>query len=100
MLTGEPHDEAHFWSTHQGAEINLIPRRGDALYGVECKRADAPQMTPSLRIAVEDLGLVRVAVLYPGSRRYALSDMALSNMVEVVPLAECARGGSVFGNAL
>jgi len=94
LLASEPHDEAYFWATHQGAEIDLILRRGDALYGVECKRADAPRMTPSMRIALEDLGLKRIAVVYPGSRRYALSEA-----VDVVPLEQCASPGSIFGDA-
>ena len=62
VLAIEPHDEAFFWATHQGAEIDLILRRGDRLFGVECKRADAPRLTPSIRIALDDLGLERVAV--------------------------------------
>lgn len=94
VLASEPHDEAYFWATHQGAEIDLILRRGDELLGVECKRADAPRMTPSMRIALEDLGLKRIVVLYPGSRRYALS-----RSVDVVPLAEYAVGRSIFGDA-
>lgn len=94
LLASEPHDEAYFWATHQGAEVDLILRRGDALYGVECKRADAPRMTPSMRIALEDLGLKRIAVVYPGSRRYVLSEA-----VDVVPLAQCASSGSIFGDA-
>jgi predicted AAA+ superfamily ATPase len=94
VLASEPHDEAYFWATHQGAEIDLILRRGDTLFGVECKRADAPGMTPSMRIAMEDLGLKRIAVLYPGHRRYALSDA-----VEVVPLVECTTASGVFGDA-
>lgn len=42
-------------------------------------------MTPSLRIATEDRGLTRIAVVYPGSRRYPLSDT-----VEAVPMSELA----------
>lgn len=91
-LASEPHDEAYFWATHQGAEIDLILRRGDALYGIECKRADAPRMTPSMRIALEDLGLKHIAILHPGSRRYALSEA-----VEAIPLAACASPGGIFG---
>ena len=81
VLATEPHDEAFFWATHQGAEIDLILRRGDRLFGIECKRADAPIMTPSIRNALEDLGLERVAVVYPGSKRYPLAEG-----VEAVPL--------------
>ena len=91
VLAGEPHDEACFWATHQGAEIDLLLRRGDKLYGVECKRADAPRLTPSIRVALEDLGLERVAVVYPGPHRYALADR-----VEAVPLATLSRSGALF----
>lgn len=94
ILTHEPHDEAAFWATHQGAEIDLILRRGDRLLGVECKRADAPGLTPSIRIALEDVGLQRVAVVYPGDKRYPLSDR-----VEVVPLADLVRPGGLFRTA-
>ncbi len=90
-LASEPHDDAFFWSTHQGAEIDLLLRRGDRLLGIECKRGDAPRMTPSLRIATTDLGLERVAVVYPGTRRYPLSDV-----VEVVPSAALAEPGALF----
>ncbi|MEO7361756.1 MAG: ATP-binding protein [Gemmatimonadaceae bacterium] len=91
VLATEPHDEAYFWATQQGAEIDLILRRGDRLLAVECKRTDAPRMTPSLRIAATDLGLARVAVVYPGTRRYSLADS-----VEAVPLAALAERGGLF----
>ena len=91
VLATEPHDEAYFWATHQGAEIDLVLRRDGALYGVECKFADAPRMTPSIRNALDDVGLVRVAVVYPGDRRFPLSDH-----VEVVPLSALDRGEALF----
>ena len=84
----EPHDEAFFWATHQGAEIDLLLRRGGRLLGVECKRTDAPRVTPSIKIALADLGLDRVAVVYPGERRYPLADR-----VEAVPVGELAEHG-------
>ncbi len=92
VLALEPHDEAWFWATHQGAEIDLLLRRGDRLFGVEVKRADAPRRTASIRIATQDLGLARVAVVYPGSRRYPLGDS-----VEAVPVSALATPGSLFG---
>ena len=45
-------------------------------------------MTQSIRTALEDLGLDYLTVIYPGERRYRLSDQ-----VEVVPMAELARDG-------
>jgi uncharacterized protein len=91
VLATEPHDDAWFWATHQGAAIDLILRRGDLLYGIECKRGDAPRLTASMRSALQDLGLKRIAVIYPGSKRYALSEQ-----VEAVPLRELANPGRLF----
>ena len=56
--------------------------------GVECKNMDAPRLTPSMQIAMEDLQLDRITVLYPGKKRYALSDK-----IDVVPLLSLADGG-------
>ena len=91
VLATEPHDDAFFWATHQGAEIDLILRRNGDLYGVECKLADAPRMTPSIRNALTDVGLAKVAILYPGAQRFPLSDR-----VEVVPLSALGRGEALF----
>ena len=91
VLAAEPHDEAWFWATHQGAEIDLILRRGDRLLGVECKRADAPRVTPSIRIALDDLRLDRVAVIHPGTKRFPLADR-----VEAVPLDTLVEPGRLF----
>jgi predicted AAA+ superfamily ATPase len=91
VLTTEPHDEAFFWATHQGAEIDLVLRRGDELFGVECKRTDTPGLTRSIGIAMEDLGLKRVAVVHPGVKRFPLSEQ-----VEAVPLSALDGGGSIF----
>ncbi|MBX3025269.1 ATP-binding protein [bacterium] len=91
VLAIEAHDEAFFWATHQGAEIDLLLRRGDTLLGIECKRTDAPRLTPSIRIALDDLGLARVAVVYPGGKRFALAER-----VEAVPLDELGEGRPLF----
>ncbi len=76
-------DEAYYWATHNGAEIDLVLFKGGKRIGIECKRADAPTLTPSMRNALADLKLDRLLVAYPGERRYRLD-----KRVEVVPLAE------------
>jgi hypothetical protein len=91
ILMTEPHDDAYFWATHQGAEIDLILRRGNRLLGLECKRTDAPRLTPSIRIAHADLGLERIAVIYPGNKRFPLSDN-----VEAISLEELGQGQQLF----
>ena len=81
-------DEAYYWATHQGAEIDLVLFKHGRRIGVECKRSDAPTLTPSMRIALDDLKLDRLVVVYPGERRYALGDR-----VEVIPLVELVDPG-------
>ena len=81
-------DEACFWATHQGAEIDLVVRKHGKLSGIECKRTDAPKLTPSMRIALEDLHLDRIVVVYPGTKKYPIAAK-----VEAVPLREIAAGG-------
>ncbi len=93
LLKTEPHDEVFFWATHQGAEIDLILRRDGALYGVECKRTDTPRLTPSIRIALDDLNLKHVFVIYPGTQRFPLA-----SQVEAVPLQTLAKGVSLLNN--
>jgi hypothetical protein len=82
-------DEAFFWATHNGAEIDLLLRKNGRLFGVECKKADAPNLTPSMRIALADLKLERISVVFPGQRRYSLADR-----VSAVPLADLTKGMS------
>lgn len=74
-------DQAYFWATHQGAELDLLLLKGSQRIGVEFKRADAPRVTPSMRIAIDDLKLDTLYVVYPGSHRYTLVPG-----IEVVPL--------------
>ncbi|HEX9048397.1 MAG TPA: ATP-binding protein [Verrucomicrobiae bacterium] len=76
-------DEAYFWATHQGAELDLLLFKGGRRIGIECKRTDAPTLTPSMRIALADLKLDELRVVYPGTKRYPLTEK-----IEVVPLAE------------
>ena len=76
-------DDTYYWATHNGAELDLLLFKNGRRIGVECKRADAPTLTPSMRFALADLKLDELHVVYPGAKRYALN-----KQVEVVPLAE------------
>ena len=76
---------AYFWATHTGAELDLLLLSGGHRYGVEVKFQDAPRLTPSMRIALSDLRLDRLTVLYPGEVSYPLD-----RRVDVAPLAQLA----------
>jgi predicted AAA+ superfamily ATPase len=76
-------DEAYYWATYSGAEIDLVLFKRGRRIGIECKRADAPTLTPSMRIALADLKLDELLVVYPGDKRYSLAVK-----VDAVPLAQ------------
>lgn len=80
-------EEAYFWATHQGAELDLLLVKDGRRLGVEIKRMDAPTLTPSMRIALRDLRIEQLVVLYPGAVRYGLSER-----VNVVPLGVLGEG--------
>ena len=80
-------DETYYWATHNGAEIDLVMTKEGRLFGVECKHLDAPKLTPSMKIALQDLQLERILVIYPGTRRYEIADR-----IEAVPFEEVVRG--------
>ncbi len=75
-------DEAWFWATHGGAELDLLMVKNGRRVGVEFKRADAPGSTRSMHEALKDLALDVLYVVYPGDRRYQLADR-----IQVVPLS-------------
>ena len=88
-------DEAYFWATHAGAELDLLMFKRGLRVGVEFKRVDAPKMTASMHIAMNDLRLDALYVVYPGTRRYALDhnlERAMpSRPIEAVPIADLDR---------
>lgn len=82
MLQRLQPDEAYFWATHTGAELDALFIKDGRRLGLEIKRADAPRLTPSMRHALDDLELDALWVIYPGSLRYRLHER-----IEVLPFA-------------
>lgn len=74
-------DEAWYYAVHSGSELDLFFRYKGKRIGVEFKRMDAPRMTKSMRVVLQDLELDQLYVIYPGTRRYPLDERA-----EAVPL--------------
>ena len=93
-LVGER--SAYFWATQSGAELDLLLLLDGSRYGVEVKYGDAPGITKSMRVALDDLGLRQLFVVYPGRDAYDLD-----KRVTVLPLkqirARLLRGGGQGG---
>jgi predicted AAA+ superfamily ATPase len=73
--------DAYFWATHAGAELDLMVMAAGRRFGFEFKFADAPGRTRSMHIAIKDLGLEHLWVVYPGNQKYALDEK-----ITVLPL--------------
>jgi predicted AAA+ superfamily ATPase len=66
--------DCYFWSTHAGAELDLLVFESGRRIGYEIKHTDAPRMTRSLGIAQTDLKIDDLYVVYPGSEQFPLDD--------------------------
>jgi len=66
--------DCYFWSTYSGAEIDLLIIQKTKKIGFEFKFSDAPSITKSMQIALIDLKLDELNVIYPGDVNYALSE--------------------------
>ena len=66
--------ECYFWAAHSGAELDLLVVRGARMHGFEFKYSSAPKATRSMHVALDELGLARITIVYPGNEAYPLSD--------------------------
>ncbi len=71
---GARRDEAWFWATHSGAELDLLVQRGSQRLGFEIKRTAAPRTTKSMHSARESLGLDRITVIHAGEESFPLKE--------------------------
>ncbi|MCL5674940.1 MAG: ATP-binding protein [Candidatus Omnitrophica bacterium] len=70
ILKTFPSQNIYFWSSHSGAEIDLVIMSGGKRYGIEFKWNEAPTITRSMQISMHDLNLEKIWVIYPGKNIY------------------------------
>jgi hypothetical protein len=66
-------EQCYFWRTHGGAELDLLVVQGAMRRGFEFKRTTTPAVTPSMRVALEDLSLDRLDVIHAGDESFPLA---------------------------
>ena len=79
--------EAFFYAVHSGSELDLFFISDGKRIGFEFKRVDAPKISRSMRIALADLNLDMLYIVYPGNREYGLEDW-----IRVLPLRSLSGG--------
>lgn len=73
-IEGADPQDCYFWGTHGGAELDLLLTKQGQRLGFECKYQDAPKLTKSMHIAMDDLKLNHLTVIYPGTKHYKLAE--------------------------
>ncbi len=66
--------ECYFWGTIADAELDLLIIKRGVRVGFEFKYAYSPTISKSMRIAINDLKLDHLAVVYPGDEIYPLAE--------------------------
>ena len=89
-------EECYFWATHNRAELDLMIVQDGRRIGYEIKYTDAPKITPSVRIALEDLRLDKVRILFPGHLAFPLAERVEAvGFRNFVASARAAGGGAL-----
>ena len=83
---GKPDEQAYFWATHTGAEVDLFWQHDGRNWACEFKYTDAPTLTKSMRSALVDLDLEKLWIVYPGDSCYPIHDR-----VEALPIKEVPK---------
>ncbi len=77
--------EVFFYAAHSGVEVDLYWQEKGKKMGAEFKYIDAPKTTKSMHQAIADLDLDELWVVYPGDKKYQLTEK-----IWVLPLSEIA----------
>lgn len=67
-------EDCYFWRTQAGAELDLLILKDGKRIGFEMKYSDHPKITPSMSIAIKDLKLDHLYVIFPGKETFPLSE--------------------------
>jgi len=67
-------EDCFFWRSHAGAEIDLIVQSQAGLLGIEFKAASIPKLSKGAFIAMNDLKLDQLFVVYPGDKKFEIAD--------------------------
>ncbi|MSU49635.1 MAG: ATP-binding protein [Opitutus sp.] len=83
VLIAHGERDAYFYGTQRGAELDLLLLRRGQRWGFEFKCTDAPKTTKSMHVALDDLKLEHLWVVYPGTLRFPMTEK-----ITALPLRE------------
>ena len=77
--------EGYFWAVHSGAELDLLLFKEGRRVGFELKVSEAPRVTRAMHVAMEDLRLDHLWVVYPGRHRFPMAEGITAVPLDQVP---------------
>ncbi|QQR53719.1 ATP-binding protein [bacterium] len=69
----QSHD-CYFWSTQGGAELDLFTIKNGKRLGFEFKYTDSPKITRSMHVALQDLALDHLYIVWPHEQTFSLAE--------------------------
>jgi predicted AAA+ superfamily ATPase len=78
-------EEAFFWASYGGAELDLLVIHGNTRLGFEFKRTSMPKISKSLHIAIEDLKLSEAFIVHAGQDSFPLATNITAISLKDVP---------------
>jgi predicted AAA+ superfamily ATPase len=85
--------DVYFWATHGGAELDLLFFAGGKRFGVEFKFNEAPKVSRSMHVAISDLNLEHLWVVFPGKSGYpATPEITMLPLVDISELSAVSTG--------
>jgi len=83
-------EDCYFWATQANAELDLFILKHGKRLGFEIKFTDTPKITKSMRIAIEDLKLDSLSIIYPGDKIFPLDDKVTVYGLETIATGKFA----------
>lgn len=83
-------EDCYFWSTSNEAELDLLAFKGGKRLGFEFKYSDNPKVTKSMNVALEDLHLDHLYVIFPGNMSFSMNEKITACGLDVLREIEIA----------
>lgn len=77
-------DDCYFWSTQNEAELDLLIFKDGKRLGFEFKYSDSPKITKSMGIAIQDLHLECLYIIFPGTSSFPMNEKITACGLEVL----------------
>ncbi len=81
-------EKAFFWATHNDAELDLLIFKNGKRIGFEFKYSDTPSVTKSMHIALQDLKLDYLFVIFPGTIKFPMHEKIMAYSLDLIEQLE------------